>query len=72
MTAITRDESTSSFPAGVKVQRGSYTSDEFLVSALQDQDVFTAILVPMAPKDLQSGLIKAAAAAGVPWILPNE
>jgi hypothetical protein len=72
VTAITRSESSSTFPSAVKVHKGSYDSEEFLESALQEQEVFIIILGTTAPKDLQTRLIKAASAASVPWILPCE
>jgi uncharacterized protein YbjT (DUF2867 family) len=72
VTAITRSESSSTFPSAVKVHQGSYDSVKFLESALRDQEVFIIILGTTAPKDLQTRLIKAAAAASVPWILPCE
>jgi saccharopine dehydrogenase-like NADP-dependent oxidoreductase len=72
VTAITRSESSSAFPSAVKVHKGSYDSVKFLESALQNQEVFIIILATTAPKDLQTRLIKAAAAASVPWVLPCE
>jgi uncharacterized protein YbjT (DUF2867 family) len=72
VTALTRDDSSSTFPATVKVQRGDYSLSDFLISALQGQDALIIILAATAPKHLQSHLIEAAAAAGVPWILPCE
>ena len=72
VTAITRSESSSTFPSSVKVHKGSYDSEEFLESALQGQEVFIIVLATTAPTDLQTRLIKAAAAASVSWILPCE
>jgi hypothetical protein len=72
LTAITRAESSSTFPSSVKVRKGDYTSDSFLESAVQGQDVLIILLAPMAPKDLQSRFITAAAKTGVPWVLPCE
>jgi saccharopine dehydrogenase-like NADP-dependent oxidoreductase len=71
LTAVTRSESSSTFPSDVKVARGDY-SDEFFESAFKGQDVLIIILGVTAPKDLQSRMIKAAAAASVPWVLPCE
>ncbi|RDW75792.1 hypothetical protein BP5796_06613 [Coleophoma crateriformis] len=65
-------DSTSTFPDGVQIQKGDYSSLEFLTSALQEQDVLIILLAGLAPKDLQTRLIDAAAAAGVPWVLPCE
>jgi hypothetical protein len=54
------------------VQKGDYTSSEFLESALEGQDVLIMTFSAMAPLDLQTNFIQAAAKVGVPWILPNE
>lgn len=72
VTAITRAESISTFPSAVKVQKGNYSSLEFFQSALQNQDVLIIVLSGTAPKNLQSRIITAAAAASVQWILPCE
>jgi len=71
ITAISRDESSSTFPSPVKVVRGDY-SDSFFESSLKGQDALIIILATTAPKELQSRLIKAAASASVPWVLPCE
>jgi hypothetical protein len=70
VTAITREESSSTFPDAVTVQRGNYISKDFLIPALRGQEVLIGILGTMAQRDIQSLLIEAA--AGVPWVLPCE
>lgn len=72
VTAISRLESSATFPAGVNVQKGDYTSQDFLTTALKGQDVLVMDLSVFAPKDLQHRFIEAAAVAGVPWILLCE
>lgn len=72
VTAITRSESSATFPSEVKVQKGDLTSHDFLVSALKGQDVFIITLAGTTKEDTQHRLIEAAAAANVPWVLPNE
>ena len=72
ITAISRQESTATFPPGVTVKKGDYSSSDFLESALQGQDVLVITLSVMTSPDVQTNFIKAAAKAGVPWILPNE
>lgn len=72
MTALSRQDSTATFAPGVTVKKGDYTSSEFLESALQGQDVLIITLAVTTSPQVQSDLIKAAAKAGVPWILPNE
>lgn len=71
VTAITQEESSSTFPSAVKVIRGDY-SDTFFKSSLKSQYALIIILAVTAPKDLQSRFTKAAAFASVPWILPRE
>jgi len=39
---------------------------------LQNQDVLVITLSILTATDIQTNFIKAAARAGVPWILPNE
>jgi hypothetical protein len=46
VTAITRDDSSSTFPTTVKVQRGDYSLSDFLISALQGQDALIIFLLP--------------------------
>ncbi|KUJ14298.1 NAD(P)-binding protein [Mollisia scopiformis] len=72
VTAISRQESKATFPSSIAVKKGDYSSSEFLESALQGQDVLILTLAIMTPPDVQTNFIKAAAKAGVPWVLPNE
>jgi hypothetical protein len=74
VTALTRAGSTSTLPEGVVVKNISYDdADEgSLVEALRGQDALIITLGTRAPAETQPKLIRAAAAAGVPWVLPNE
>jgi uncharacterized protein YbjT (DUF2867 family) len=72
VTALSRQDSTATFAPGVAVKKGDYQSSEFLESALQGQDVLIITLAVTTSPEVQTNLIKAAAKAGVPWILPNE
>lgn len=72
ITAITRQDSTSSFPPKVKVLRGSYYNAAFVTSALQGQDVLIVVLGLTVPTAVGINIIDAAAKAGVPWVLPTE
>lgn len=72
VTAITRPESTNTVPSGVELKKVDYTDTDALVSALQGHDVLIITLAVSAPPDQESKLVKAAAAANVPWVLPNE
>lgn len=72
VTAITRMDSTSKLPDGIKVAKVDYNDPATLVQALQGQDALIITMGTTAPSDTQQTLIQAAADAGVPWVLPNE
>jgi hypothetical protein len=71
ITAISRVQSKATFPPDVAVARVNYDEPETLVKALKGQD---ALIITMSvfAHGAQEQLIRAAAEAGVPWILPNE
>ncbi|PNP42353.1 hypothetical protein TGAMA5MH_06035 [Trichoderma gamsii] len=71
ITAIQRNESTSNFPSEVLVKRGSFEDESFLVDALRGQDA-VVVIVPIPNMDLGDLFVRAAAKAGVPYILPTE
>lgn len=72
VTALTRAGSTSSLPEGVKVAEIDYENHDSIVKALNGQDALIITLGVTAPPDTEAKLVRAAADAGVPWILPNE
>ncbi len=72
ITAVSRQDSTATFPPNVTVKKGDYKDSQFLESALQGQDVLILTFAVTTAPDVQSDFIKAAAKADVPWILPNE
>lgn len=71
ITAISRVQSKATFPQGVGVAHINYEKPDTLVTALKGQD---ALIITMSvfAHSAQEQLIRAAAQAGVPWILPNE
>ncbi|KAJ4320314.1 hypothetical protein N0V84_005915 [Fusarium piperis] len=71
ITAISRNDSSATFPENVTVLKGDYSNEDFLVSALKGQDVLILQLSPRA-MSVQESFIRAAAKAGVPYILPTE
>jgi len=73
ITAITRTESSATFPSAVEVKKGNYSDPYFLASALKGQDVLV-LQVNMMPGAMESQvtLIEAAAKAGVSWVVPTE
>ena len=77
VTAITRPGSTNTLPEGVRVARVDYSGDgdddgaAALVDALRGQQALIITMATTAPKDSMLKLVRAAAAAGVPYVLPN-
>ena len=72
VTAITRPDSTNTVPSGVEVKKVDYNDKDALVSALRGYDVLIITMAVTAPPDQESKLVEAAAAADIPWVLPNE
>ncbi|KAI0116486.1 putative oxidoreductase CipA [Nemania sp. FL0031] len=70
VTAVTR--SPEGIPEGAKVAVVSYDDPASLKKALEGQDALIITLSVQAPQDTQAKLIEAAAAANVPFVLPNE
>ncbi|KAK3389214.1 hypothetical protein B0H63DRAFT_463185 [Podospora didyma] len=73
VSVITRpDSDTSKLPSGVTaIHRASYDDVEAITPLLVGQDVLVLAIGFMAVQ-LQKHIIQAAAAAGVPWIVPTE
>lgn len=71
VTALTRPDSKSTIPDGVRAVQIDYNEPETLVNALKGQDAVVITLSVFAHAE-QDKLIQAAADAGVPWVLPNE
>ncbi|KAJ9144190.1 NAD(P)-binding protein [Pleurostoma richardsiae] len=71
ITALTRPNSTSKLPAGLKVVPVDYTDEAALVAALAGQQFLIITLAFTAPPDTHSRIVRAAAAAGVPYVMPN-
>ena len=72
ITALQRPEATSSFPAGVIVEKGNLRDESFLTRVLKGQDV--VVLMPPISQliALQEPAIRVAAKVGVPYIFPSE
>ncbi|TVY81128.1 hypothetical protein LSUE1_G003360 [Lachnellula suecica] len=70
VTALTRMDSQSTFPEGVKVARIDYDNEESIVSALKGQQFFV-ITLPARSQGAHSTLVNAAAKAGVPYVMAN-
>ncbi|KAG8529568.1 uncharacterized protein KY384_006205 [Bacidia gigantensis] len=70
--ALTRADSKSAAPAGVEVRKIDYDNQQTIVDALQGVEALIITMAVTAPPEQQTKLIDAAAAASVPWVLPNE
>jgi len=69
---VTRTGSKGTQSSGVKTVEVNYDDDgESLVAALQGQQFLVITLSVRAPPDTHSKIVKAAAKAGVPYIMPN-
>ena len=71
ITVIQRTESTASYGPDVLIKRGSLDDEVFLADALNSQDVLV-LQLPRTVMDIRPGLIRAAANAGVSYVLPVE
>lgn len=72
ITALTREGSKNTIPAGVhSIQKIDYSNPSTIVEALKGQDVLLYSLAVKATNEAEV-LNKAAADAGVKWVLPNE
>ncbi|KAF5636674.1 NAD(P)-binding domain protein [Fusarium tjaetaba] len=72
ITAVQRIEATSTFPPEVIVKSGDLKDESFLASTFQGHDA-VVLMVPLPHLvSLQESAVRAAAKAGVPYILPAE
>lgn len=71
ITALVRESSTSTPPAGVAVAHVDYNNHESLVNALRGQDFLIITLGAYAAPDAHERIVKAAASAGVEFVMPN-
>ncbi|TLD27641.1 NAD(P)-binding protein [Venturia nashicola] len=72
ITAVTRTGSKADFPSGVQIAEVDYNDDgRSLISALRGHQFLIITMAATAPRDTHSKIVKAAAEAGVPYIMPN-
>ncbi|TID02198.1 hypothetical protein CH35J_003351 [Colletotrichum higginsianum] len=71
VTAITRHNSESKLPEGVVTAKVDYDDEVSIVEALKGQQYLIITLKNTAGEDAQLKLIRAAAKAGVPYVMPN-
>lgn len=73
VTAVTRADSQNALPDAVAVKKVDYGMPDALVEALRGQDALVITISGRSPMQvIEEKLVRAAAEAGVPWILPNE
>lgn len=72
VTAITRENSSTTFAQGIQTKKVNYDSQDSIVAALRGQDALIITMNVRAPKETVVKLIEAAAAADVKWVIPNE
>ncbi|GLA37109.1 hypothetical protein AnigIFM63309_003675 [Aspergillus niger] len=71
VTGLTRPCSKNKLPEGVKPFYIDYDDESTLVKALQGQQFLVITMSVMAPPDTHAKLIRAAAKAGLPYVMPN-
>lgn len=73
VTAITRPDSKSSLPAGIReIKKADYSDHAGLVAAMKSQEVLIITMSIRAPPESHAKLIDAAVEAGIRYIMPNE
>ncbi|KAJ3022705.1 hypothetical protein HKX48_005475 [Thoreauomyces humboldtii] len=72
LVALTRAESTSKVPEGIRTVHVDYDQPATLVAALQGIDALVITMAVTAPRGQSEKLIRAAAQVSVPWVIPNE
>ncbi|WYZ39680.1 hypothetical protein EsH8_IV_000021 [Colletotrichum jinshuiense] len=72
VTAITRHNSDSKLPEGVITAKVNYDDESSIVQALKGQQYLIITLKNTAHQDTQIKLIRAAAKAGVSYVMPNS
>ncbi|EOO03911.1 putative oxidoreductase - protein [Phaeoacremonium minimum UCRPA7] len=71
VTGLTRAASTSNLPSGVKAIVIDYDDESSLIKALEGQDFLIISLAIRAPAETHSKIVRAAAKAGIQYIMPN-
>jgi hypothetical protein len=71
VTALTRSGRETTLPYGVKNAPIDYNDEATLIAALEGQDFLIITLALSAPPDTHRKLVRAAANAGVPYVMPN-
>lgn len=72
VTALTRPDSSNKLPPGIRRAVVNYDDQASIVDALRGQQFLIITMNPMAPRDTQSKLVRAAAQAGVAYVMPSS
>lgn len=72
VTGLSREGSSNTPAVGIDIKTIDYDDTNTIIEALKGQDALIITMSVLAPPDQQSKLIRAAAEAGVPWVVPNE
>ncbi|KAI0430441.1 NAD(P)-binding protein [Xylaria sp. FL1042] len=71
ITALTRGGNGNKIPDGVNIIEVDYSNEESVVAALLGQEFLAIVLAARAPAQTHSLIVKAAAKAGVSYIMPT-
>ncbi|KAI9743487.1 MAG: hypothetical protein M1818_002800 [Claussenomyces sp. TS43310] len=71
VTALSRKDSGNRLPEGVLVASVDYDDEATIIAALKGQQFLIITMAPTAPRDTHSKLVRAAAKAGIPYVMPN-
>lgn len=71
VTALTRHDSQSKLPDGVKIAKVDYNDQASIAAALKGQQFLVITLSTTAPEDTHARIVAAAADAGVSYVMPN-
>lgn len=72
ITALTRVDSKSPVPAGVKAVSVDYDDEASVVAALKGQQFLIITLGARVPEEVHGKIVAAAGKAGVPYVMPNS
>ncbi|EXK27252.1 hypothetical protein FOMG_16315 [Fusarium oxysporum f. sp. melonis 26406] len=71
VTALSRFDSKSQLPMGANIIKVNYEDVQSIAKALKGQHFLVITLAATAPEETHAKIVKAAAEAGVPYVMPN-
>lgn len=72
VTALSRKDSSNKMPEGILVASIDYDDENSIITALEDHQFLIITMAPTAPRDTHSKLVRAAAKAGIRYVMPNN